>query len=100
MRCYYGQESCILNAVKAQYARSSAEENEGQLIPNCRFLPIESDWGHRAGDPHRPGQEALRPKAASNACPSPTKSTTSHPHSQRVMLAIMTTAPTTTATTQ
>ena len=88
-----------LNAVKAQYAQSRAEENEGQLIPNCRFLPIESDWGHRAGDPHRPGQEVLRPKAASNACSSPTKST-SHPDNERVMLAMMATASTTTAKTK
>lgn len=31
---------------------------EAKLIPKCSFLPIESAWGHRAGDPHRPGQEA------------------------------------------
>lgn len=40
------------------YFSAADIENEGQLIPNCRFLPIDSDWGHRAGDPHRPGQEA------------------------------------------
>ncbi|CAK0808633.1 unnamed protein product [Prorocentrum cordatum] len=31
---------------------------EASSLPNCRFWPLESDWGHRAGDPHRPGQEA------------------------------------------
>lgn len=45
------QHSKFRHALKAQ-------ESEGHLIRNCRFLPIESDWGHRAGDPHRPGQEA------------------------------------------
>jgi len=30
---------------------------EAELLPRARFLPIESFWGHRAGDPHRPGQE-------------------------------------------
>ena len=37
---------------------SVAKEQEGLLIPNCRFVPIKSLWGHRAGDPHRPGQQA------------------------------------------
>jgi len=40
------------------YFNAADIESEGHLIRNCRFLPIESDWGHRAGDPHRPGQEA------------------------------------------
>jgi len=31
---------------------------EAKFIPKCSLLPIESAWGHRAGDPHRPGQEA------------------------------------------
>eukprot|EP00747_Dinoflagellata_sp_TGD_P094552 gnl/TRDRNA2_/TRDRNA2_166157_c0_seq1.p1 gnl/TRDRNA2_/TRDRNA2_166157_c0~~gnl/TRDRNA2_/TRDRNA2_166157_c0_seq1.p1 ORF type:complete len:699 (-),score=98.80 gnl/TRDRNA2_/TRDRNA2_166157_c0_seq1:41-1903(-) len=30
---------------------------EAKLLPNCRLLPIQSAWGHRAGDPHRPGQQ-------------------------------------------
>ena len=28
------------------------------LIPNATLAPIKSSWGHRAGDPSRPGQEA------------------------------------------
>ena len=31
---------------------------EAALIADCEFEPIDSVWGHRAGDPHRPGQEA------------------------------------------
>ena len=37
--------------------RRPPQEAEARLIPKCRFVPIESLWGHRAGDPHRPGQE-------------------------------------------
>ncbi|CAE8734223.1 unnamed protein product [Polarella glacialis] len=39
------------------YFSAADIEAESRLIPNCRFAPIESAWGHRAGDPHRPGQE-------------------------------------------
>ena len=28
------------------------------MMASCRYLPIQSCWGHRAGDPHRPGQQA------------------------------------------
>jgi len=30
---------------------------EAKLLPNCRFAPLDSAWGHRAGDPQRPGQQ-------------------------------------------
>lgn len=33
-------------------------EREARLIPRSTLAPIESKWGHRAGDPGRPGQEA------------------------------------------
>jgi len=33
-------------------------EEEASWVPNCHFEPIKSIWGHRAGDPHRPGQES------------------------------------------
>ena len=45
-------------------------EQEAALLPADRTVlaPIVSDWGHRAGDPSRPGQEAdaafLRGKVA------------------------------------
>jgi len=32
-------------------------EAEAALLPNGRFAPLASAWGHRAGDPQRPGQE-------------------------------------------
>ena len=40
-----------------QYFRAEEVREEARLLPNAVFCPIESDWGHRAGDPHRPGQE-------------------------------------------
>ena len=30
---------------------------EATLIPGAKLVPIDSPWGHRAGDPGRPGQE-------------------------------------------
>ncbi|CAE7943415.1 metXA [Symbiodinium necroappetens] len=40
------------------YFSAADIELEAQMISKCRFMPINSVWGHRAGDPHRPGQEA------------------------------------------
>lgn len=33
-------------------------EEEARMISGCVFAPIESNHGHRAGDPHRVGQDA------------------------------------------
>ncbi|CAK9118295.1 unnamed protein product [Durusdinium trenchii] len=41
------------------YFNAEDIEGEGRCIARCRFAPIASLWGHRAGDPHRPGQEVL-----------------------------------------
>jgi len=40
-----------------RYFTVEETREEAAAIPACRFAPIESVWGHRAGDPHRPGQE-------------------------------------------
>lgn len=39
------------------YFTVAETEEEAKSIPNCRFVPISSLWGHRAGDTHRPGQD-------------------------------------------
>ena len=30
---------------------------EAACVPRSSIVPLSTDWGHRAGDPHRPGQE-------------------------------------------
>jgi len=39
-----------------KYFTALESQEQAALIPNCKFAPIKSIWGHRAGDPHRPGQ--------------------------------------------
>ena len=39
------------------FAVDECAAREAALIPGATLLPIDSAWGHRAGDPGRPGQE-------------------------------------------
>ena len=39
------------------FSAADVEAREGRLIPGAVVRPLVSPWGHRAGDPHRPGQE-------------------------------------------
>ena len=32
--------------------------DEARCVRGANIVPLSTDWGHRAGDPHRPGQEA------------------------------------------
>eukprot|EP01051_Picozoa_sp_SAG22_P010027 SAG22_NODE_877_length_6715_cov_28.285369_8_plen_346_part_00 len=40
------------------YFRPENAEEEAAHIADCEYVVLESVWGHRAGDPSRPGQEA------------------------------------------
>lgn len=49
---------CLMPGTTDTYFTVKEIEPEAALIPNSKFVPIESNWGHRAGDAHRPGQDA------------------------------------------
>ncbi|CAJ1358317.1 unnamed protein product [Effrenium voratum] len=48
----------LMPCITDSYFCAADIEAEAKLMASCRYLPIQSCWGHRAGDPHRPGQQA------------------------------------------
>jgi len=42
----------------AYFTVDEISKHEAVHISNSKYAPIQSCWGHRAGDPHRPGQTA------------------------------------------
>lgn len=49
---------CLMPCSTDSYFTVAEIEEEAQMISGSIFAPIESNWGHRSGDPHRPGQDA------------------------------------------
>lgn len=47
----------LMPSTTDSYFTVAETKEEAKMIPGSVFAPIESNWGHRAGDPHRPGQE-------------------------------------------
>lgn len=48
----------LLPCTEDRYFDFSDAKAEAEMIPGALLKPIVSSWGHRAGDPHRPGQHA------------------------------------------